>query len=110
MIRAALCGLLLAASPALSAGQAITVEWEYTAPSGPAVSGFRLYRDGTEICTFPDSEARSGTCSTELPGSFALTAFFADGTESEHSEPYFYPVSAEPMTRPVLLKIDIVRQ
>lgn len=109
MIPRALCGLLLAATPALSAGQSITVEWEYTAPSEPAVTGFRLYRDGTAVCDLPGPDARRGQCEV-APGTaiYTLSATLADGSESDQSAPYIYPVGS--VRAPVLIDIDIIKQ
>lgn len=109
MILRALCGLLLATAPALAAGQAITVEWEYTAPSEPAVTGFRLYRDGAAVCDLPGPDVRRGECEVSAgTARYTLSAIFAEGSESEQSAPYIYPVGS--VRAPMLTDIDIIKQ
>lgn len=77
--------------PLYAEDYSVNVEWEYSAPSGYQVSGYRLYLDGKEICqtTTPTTTEMDCTFQAEPgPSKFTLTAFFTDGQESLHSEPY----------------------
>jgi len=85
--------MLCMASVANAAGwqRNLTVEWEYTPPADMSHTGFKLYQDGTAVCTWNTAIVRIGSCDvvlTKKSTSFTLTATFADGQESLHSEPY----------------------
>jgi len=69
-----------------------TVEWGYTPPSSPAVTGYRLYKFGQQVAYFPGAITASGTVDADIkPGdTFTLTALFDDATESPHSAPFIY--------------------
>ncbi|WP_028319699.1 hypothetical protein [Desulfobulbus elongatus] len=103
--------VLLAMVPGLALGawhRSIRVEWEYTAPGEPAVTGFRLYQGGTAACEFPGADTRTGDCTVTLARqvtAYTLTALFADGTESPHSVSYSVVYDA---VAPVLRRVDIV--
>ena len=90
--------LLLIPSLALAVDTSIEVQWGYTPPSAPAVSGFQLYQEGVKLnqCYFAGASVTSGSCTVSLskfPTSFTLTAKFADNTESPHSAPFaFTPI------------------
>ena len=79
--------------------RSVHVEWGYTPPSEPAVTGFQLYQEGVSVCQVQDGDATSMDCSVSLttnPTQFTLTALFTDGTESPHSSPFtFYQESGE---------------
>lgn len=84
-----------AAEPAVGWSRSLRVEWGYTPPVEPAVTGFRLYQQGRAepICTFAGGELRAGDCSATIDRRttpFTLTATFADGTESPHSAPFAF--------------------
>jgi PKD repeat protein len=87
---------LLCCLPTLAAAattQSIHVEWGYTPPSEPAVSGFKLYQEGALACQVQNPEATSMDCQVTLTGAttnFTLTATFSDGTESPHSAPFTF--------------------
>lgn len=84
--------LLLWAISAL-ASQSIHVEWEYTPPSEPAVSGYQLYQNGQAVVIWPGATTTEGdvTLSAIASGdTFTLTALFTDSTESPHSAPYLW--------------------
>ena len=69
----------------------LTVEWGYEPPSDMPHAGFKLYQDGAAVCTWSTAIVRIGSCDVTLvkkSTSFTLTATFADGQESLHSEPY----------------------
>jgi len=69
----------------------LTVEWEYVPPADMSHTGFKLYQDGSAVCTWATAIVRIGSCDVVLVNkstSFTLTATFADGGESPHSAPY----------------------
>ncbi len=83
-------------SESFAATQSIHVEWGYTPPSQPAVSGYTLYQEGESVCQTADASATAMDCSVELQNettTFTLTARFADGTESPHSAPFSFSPS-----------------
>lgn len=67
-----------------------TCEWGYTPPSEPAVTGFRLYKNGTTLIDFTGAAITSGVFNATLTigDIFELTALFADSTESPKSATY----------------------
>lgn len=108
MIRWVAIALLALAAPALAGQQKVHIEWGYTPPSAPAVTGFQLYQEGVRSCLWPGAETTAGDCTVELSKrstTYTLTATFADGTESPHSAPFVFTLPEPPP--PVLLKIDI---
>lgn len=75
----AMPGVLAAAT---SSSRSIHVEWGYTPPSEPQVSGFRLYQEGVQACQTASATATGMDCTVTLVGevtNFTLTATFADG-------------------------------
>jgi PKD repeat protein len=73
--------------------QSIHVEWGYTPPSQPQVSGFKLYQEGALVCRIDNPNANAMDCTVTLvktPTNFTLTATFGDGTESPHSAPFAF--------------------
>ena len=69
----------------------LTVEWGYEPPSDMSHTGFKLYQEGVAVCTWGTAIVRIGSCDvvlTKKSTSFTLTATFADGQESLHSDPY----------------------
>ncbi|MCL2458243.1 MAG: PKD domain-containing protein [Desulfobulbus sp.] len=88
----------------LAAPQSIQVEWGYTPPASPAVTGFKLYQEGVNgaVCTTTDAKATSMNCTVELAAgatsSFTLTATFNDGAESPRSTPYLFTVAADELS------------
>ena len=86
----------LACIPAAAATQSIHVEWGYTPPSTPAVSGFKLYQEGSFVCQVKNPKATAMDCAVTLTTDithFTLTAAFTDGTESPHSAPFAFTSS-----------------
>jgi len=86
--------------PALTAAattQSIHVEWGYTPPSAPAVTGFKLYQEGVFACQTQDPNATTMDCQVSLvqeTTNFTLTAIFSDGTESPHSTPFPFTIAS----------------
>ncbi|ADW16541.1 PKD domain containing protein [Desulfobulbus propionicus DSM 2032] len=84
------CGLSIAVS---AAAQSIHVEWGYTPPSEPAVTGFKLYQEGAPVCQTQNPNATAMDCEVTLTAAttnFTLTATFSDGSESPHSAPFAF--------------------
>ena len=82
-----------------AASQTIRIEWQYTPPASPAVTGFKLYQEGHEgaVCqvgvedpAHPPTTADCNVSLTQDTTNFTLTATFDDGTESPHSAPYLF--------------------
>ena len=85
-----ICGLTIAVS---SAAKSIHVEWGFTPPTEPTVTGFKLYQEGSAVCQTQDPNATAMDCEVTLTAAttnFTLTATFSDGTESPHSSPFAY--------------------
>lgn len=102
--------LLLIAGPAYSADQSIHVEWGYTPPSDPAVTGYRLYQViggvPTPVHSWAGADVRDGDCTVDITDevtTFTLTATFADATESPHSAPFEFIPGVTPIVRFVWL-------
>jgi hypothetical protein len=92
MIRLMLVIVLLAASVS-QASQSIHVEWGYTPPSTPNVTGYQLYQNGVARVIWPGAATVEGDVTLEtiaFNDTFTLTAMFDDATESPHSAPYLW--------------------
>ena len=92
---------LLPTFAAAATTRSIHVEWGYTPPSTPAVTGFKLYQEGTFACLNNDPAATSMDCQVTLTAdttNFTLTATFSDGTESPHSAPFSFTATADTST------------
>ncbi len=90
LLVALLFGVLFAGTVA---AQSIHVEWGYSPPSEPAVTGFKLYQEGVAVCTSADPNATAMDCNVTLTATttnFTLTATFNDATESPHSAPFAF--------------------
>jgi PKD repeat protein len=77
------------------------VEWGYTPPSTPAVTGFKLYQEGAHVCQTQEPSATTLDCTVTLTAdttNFTLTATFSDGTESPHSAPFPFTATADSPT------------
>ena len=97
-----LCPTLVMATP-----RSIHVEWGYTPPTEPAVTGFRLYQEGASVHWWEGASASVGDCTVDLTATitnFTLTATFADGTESPQSAPFAFNPNAPTVIRFVWLK------
>jgi hypothetical protein len=74
-------------------GRSIHVEWGYTPPNEPEVTGFQLYQEGNASCFWEGADTNAGDCTVVLTAeitNFTLTATFSDGTESPHSAPFAF--------------------
>lgn len=59
------------------------------------ISGFRLYQAGKLVCETNDPKSKSIRCNIASPGGsylFTLTAYYDNGSESRHSEPFSYTI------------------
>lgn len=86
---------------AVAATRSIHVEWAYTPPSDPAVSGYKLYKEGAFACQTLQPAATSMDCTVSLTTAttqFTLTALFNDNTESPHSAPFAFSTAAQSAT------------
>ncbi len=101
--------IVLLAFPVLSWATSIHVEWGYTPPTEPAVSGFKLYQEGVYTCQTTNPNATAMDCDVTLTKpttDYTLTAAFIDGTESPHSSPYaFTPPIPEAVPAPKIFRI-----
>jgi PKD repeat protein len=76
----------------------IAVDFAYSTPAEKLdqLLGYRLYKDGVQICSISNPTATSLVCtfSTE-PGTFdfALTAYFSDNTESQASPGFSFSIA-----------------
>ena len=96
---ALLCWLPVLASAATT--QSIHVEWGYTPPTTPAVTGYKLYQEGALACQTQDPNATAMDCQVSLTQdttNFTLTATFSNNTESPHSAPF--PFTSATTTTP----------
>jgi len=95
---ALLCSLPFSAS---ATTQSIHVEWGYTPPSEPAVTGYKLYQEGALVCETREPTATTMDCSVDLTTAttnFTLTATFSDYTESPHSAPFAFTTTTVSVT------------
>lgn len=97
-----------------AADYSIHIEWGYTPPSEPPVSGFQLYQEGVPVCSTSNPDATSMDCDVSIIGSstdYTLTALFTDGSESPHSATYTFSVNGEPQPEPpaypTIYKIEV---
>ena len=92
-----LCSLLPVFASATTS-PTITAEWSsYTPPAGLTVTAFKLYQDGVFACQTTEPAATTMDCQVTLIGdttNFTLTAQLSDGTESAHSAPIPYTLTA----------------
>lgn len=82
---------------ASATSSSIHVEWGYTPPSTPAVTGFKLYQEGVFACQTQDPNATAMDCQITLSAvttNFTLTATFSDGSESPHSSPFSFSATS----------------
>lgn len=92
-MKALIIALILICPVGLMASQSIHVEWGYTPPTEPEVSGYQLYQNGQAVIIWPGATTTEGdvTLSAIASGdTFTLTALFTDSTESPHSAPYLW--------------------
>ncbi len=98
--------------------QSLHVEWSYTTVEELTPTGFRLYREGQQVCETEDPYSTALDCLVEVstePVEFTLAVVFTDGSESLHSAPYTFEfgtgilaahVQAEPLLGEVPLTVS----
>ena len=89
----AICLLATTVATVYADSRSIHVEWGYTPPTEPAVTGFRLYQEGTAVHNWEGASTIAGDATVDLTTrytSFTLTAMFTDNTESPHSAPFLF--------------------
>lgn len=100
--------ILLCPDWASSTPRLIHVEWEYTPPPEPAVTGFRLYQEpGVAVHDWAGPDVRVGDATVDITAPitiFTLTATFSDATESLHSAPFAFNPNAPVTIKFVWLK------
>ena len=99
--------MLLCPALAMATPRSIHIEWGYTPPSEPAVTGFRLYQEGVAVHYWAGPDVRVGDATVDLTATitnFTLTATFADSTESPHSAPFAFNPNAPVTIKFVWLK------
>lgn len=104
IIRLFLTLFLCCLSALASAATSIHVEWGYSPPSTPAVTGFKLYQEGNLACQTENPTATAMDCEVTLTAAttnFTLTATFSDNSESPQSAPFSFS-AIEPSTSPGL--------
>lgn len=92
-MKALIVALILICPVGLMASQSIHVEWGYTPPSTPNVTGYQLYQNGVTRVIWPGAATVEGDVTLEtiaFNDTFTLTAMFDDATESPHSAPYLW--------------------
>lgn len=107
LITTLLCCLF--ATTAAAADHSIHIEWGYTPPSDPPLSGFNLYQEGTLACSTNNPEATAMDCDVSLKKDtthFTLTAIFSDGSESPHSAPFPFSIPKDQTTESSTAEID----
>ncbi|MDD2324706.1 MAG: hypothetical protein PHW63_01645 [Alphaproteobacteria bacterium] len=91
--------LCAGATTALAENYSVHVEWGYTPPDEPKVTGFCLYQEGVKVYCLDDTNTSNPMNATALDASvnltapitnFTLTATFNDKTESPHSAPFAF--------------------
>ena len=100
--------ILLVAATQTHAAKSISVDFSY---DDRPVTEFRLYMDGTKICTSTDGAARTMDCpAVEIPYGvhlFTMTAVEPPGIETSHSNAYMWTYSPSQGSGPVFINFSI---
>ncbi|MCI5164815.1 MAG: PKD domain-containing protein, partial [Candidatus Electrothrix sp. GM3_4] len=90
--------VLLTAGYSFAENHSVHIDWTYDyQPEGKTLAGYRLYKEGAEICVKNAPISSDMECmfeSEEGTFEFTLTAFCDDGSESPHSEPFTFTLNA----------------
>ena len=92
--------MLLVLAMVIPASADITIEWGYTPPQSPAISGYNLYKNGVKVDTFTGAATTMGISKIAVVkgDSLTITAAFVDGSESPESSPYIVTWTGSPPT------------
>ncbi len=98
--------VFLIAGYSFAENHSVHIEWtyDYQPIEGRTLAGYRLYKEGVEICISNTPTPNYMDCtfeSEEGTFDFTLTSFFSDGYESPHSSPYSFVLTTQ--TEPTLL-------
>lgn len=82
--------VLFVLAMAIPASADIAIEWGYTPPTIPAISGYNLYKNGVKVDTFQGASTMGGVSKVSVTKGdlMTITAAFVDGSESPHSSSY----------------------
>ncbi|MCI5120041.1 MAG: PKD domain-containing protein, partial [Candidatus Electrothrix sp. AUS4] len=91
--------VFLIAGYSFAENHSVHIEWtyDYQPIEGKTLVGYRLYKEGAEICVGNTPTPSYMDCtfeSEEGTFDFTLTSFFSDGSESPHSEPFTFTLNA----------------
>lgn len=85
-------------SKALDHDYEVSVEFSFDANSVPGkeVSGYRLYKEGINLCEESAVQPQIMSCTVKAPGTFdfTLSVLFSDGSESPQSSPFTFSVTS----------------
>jgi hypothetical protein len=86
-------------SKALDQIYEVSVEFSFDsqAPGGQEISGYRLYKDGIQLCEEGEADSQVISCAVDTPGTFdfTLSALYMGGGESPQSAPFQFSVTSE---------------
>ncbi len=107
---------VLVGMPTVSIGaemQTLEIEFSFTAPNDPAkqLLGYRLYKDGEQVCDSYDHYTNKITCDIFTEDgifNFTLVAYFYDGTESLPSPSFAFAIGSIDEPDPVFSEPDPV--
>ena len=89
----------------------IHIEWDYETylvPEGLELTGYRLYKEGAEVCQLDYPSDFAGNCEFQSENgqfNFTLTAVFDDGSESPSSVPFPYFLGPKEANAGVILAV-----
>lgn len=118
-MRLLLISLLLSLSPlcnyAAADQRSVLVEFSYTAVPEFKVVGYKLYQEGTPVCTTEEPTATTMDCDILIEKNatdFTLAAMLSNDQESPHSPVYTFVVDDlvppdVPVAPPMILKMII---
>lgn len=102
---------------AMAGSKPIEVEFSFTVPPDKTVAGYRLYRDGTQVCNTVETSPGTMECTlaADVPSSaanYTLVAVYDNNTQSPPSPGYLFalgdgtPKNPAMHTRPLMMRIN----
>ena len=76
----------------------LEVEFAFNDPGTQQLVGYRLYKEGTKVCQTTNPSASKITCNISTNTgtyNFALTAYYANGSESPSSPSFPFTISCD---------------